>query len=106
MSTETRLIYTHANMAILHSVKNILELNDIKAFVKNEHCFVMGAEFGINNTSLQLCLCDGNDRERALQIIKEQVEEPPERPAWICSKCQEKNEGSFEICWQCQTEQP
>ncbi|WP_157980983.1 DUF2007 domain-containing protein [Idiomarina tyrosinivorans] len=25
---------------------------------------------------------------------------------WFCQNCQEKNPGSFEFCWSCQTPQP
>ncbi len=62
-------IYTHDNVLVLHSVKNVLALHGIESFVKNEHTIPVGAQHGIANIFHEL---------------------------WI------SNEGSFEICWQCQ----
>jgi len=34
-----------------------------------------------------------------------QSRERHSHPAWTCSKCDEPNEGEFEICWSCQEPQ-
>ena len=35
---------------------------------------------------------------------QEKVEKKANKDVWICEKCNEENEDSFESCWKCQTE--
>lgn len=98
-------IYTHENIAVLHSAKNILSLNDIESFVKNEHVIPNGARHGINNIFLELWINHDKDYEKASVIIDSEIENPEPKDSWLCTKCHEENDGSFEICWKCQTVQ-
>ena len=98
-----RLIYTHENIAVLHSAKNILSLNDIDSFVKNEHVIPTGARHGINNIFLELWINCDKDYDRASAIIENEIENPEPKDSWVCAKCNEENDGSFELCWSCQT---
>ncbi|MFT4888683.1 MAG: hypothetical protein ACJAY7_001312 [Pseudohongiellaceae bacterium] len=41
-----KFIYSHDNIMVLHSAKNILALNDIAFFVKNEYTIANGAGHG------------------------------------------------------------
>lgn len=95
-------IYTHDNILVLHSVKNVLALNNIDSFVKNEHTIPVGARHGINNTFLELWILNDQDYERASKVIESEIENPEPRNPWVCSHCGEENAGSFEICWKCQ----
>ncbi|MEX0738959.1 MAG: DUF2007 domain-containing protein [Pseudohongiella sp.] len=97
-----KLIYTHDNIVVLHSVKNILALNGIESFVKNEHTIPVGANHGINNTFLELWLRDDRDDEKAAAIIESEIENQNPKDAWTCSGCGEENDGSFDVCWKCQ----
>ena len=98
-----RLIYTNENMSVVHSAKNILEMNGIDCLLKNEHGNTMGAEFGISNLA-EVWLLNSDDYDKALALIEEKIANPSEKSAWICSECKEENEGSFEICWKCQSD--
>lgn len=95
-------VYTHDNIAVLHSVKNILAMHDIEAFVKNEHSIPMSARHGIENTFLELWVHDDKDFEKASIIIEEEVDNVDAGKPWTCANCNEENEASFEICWKCQ----
>lgn len=99
-------IYTHDNIMVVHSVKNILALNNIESFVKNEHTVPVGARHGINNIFHELWILDDQDFDRASALIETEIDNPVARVTWVCSSCNEENEGSFEICWKCQTEPP
>lgn len=99
-----KLVYENDNRAILYSMKNILEMNNIATHVRNEHGSTMGPELGISNTFLQLCIVNNADYEDALSVIKNQLESQESETSWSCSKCNETNEGSFELCWNCQNE--
>jgi hypothetical protein len=100
-----RHIYTHDNILVLHSVKNILAINGIESFVKNEHSIPVGARHGISNIFHELWILSDQDYQKALSIIDTEIENPPQKEPWLCAQCNEENDGSFEICWQCQSEQ-
>lgn len=95
-------VYTHDNIAVLHSVKNILAMHDIEAFVKNEHSIPMSARHGLENTFLELWILDDKELERANSIIEEEVDNTEPGEPWTCANCKEKNEASFGVCWKCQ----
>ena len=98
-----KLIYTHENMSLVHSAKNILEMNGIDCLLKNEHGNTMGAEFGITNLA-EVWILDTDDYDKALKIIEDKISNVSEKSPWICGECNEENEGNFEICWKCQSE--
>lgn len=97
-------IYTDDNIVVLHSVKNVLELNDIASIVKNEHTIPAGARHGINNIFHELWILNDGDYERASALIESEIVNPIPKDGWLCSNCSEENEGSFEVCWKCQIE--
>jgi hypothetical protein len=96
-------IYTHDNVVVLHSVKNILAMNDIESFVKNEHGIPNGARHGINNIFHELWILHDHDYDRAVALIDSEIENPAARPSWVCGHCGEENEGTFDVCWKCQS---
>jgi len=97
-----KLIYKHDNIAILHSAKNVLALNDIETFVKDEHGSTMSARFGISNMFHELWLTHDQDFEKASTIIENEIENPEPKASWVCVECNEENDGSFDACWNCQ----
>ena len=99
-----KVVYKHENIAVLHSVKNILDQNAIECFVKDEYGSSMSARFGIENIFHELWLKDDQDFEKAKAIIDKEIENPEPSEPWTCTGCNEENEGSFEVCWKCQTE--
>ena len=96
-------IYTHDNIVVLHSAKNILELHGIESFVKNEHSMPVGPSHGINNVFLELWILNDNDYNKASAVIENEVENQVPKDSWQCGSCGEVNDGSFELCWKCQT---
>ena len=98
-------IYTHDNILVLHSVKNLLTLNSIESFVRNEHTIPVGAQHGISNIFHELWIVNDQDYQKAVSTIDTEIENPTQKAPWLCAQCNEENDGSFEICWQCQSEQ-
>lgn len=97
-------VYTHENILVLHSVKNILALNGIESVVKNEHTIPAGARHGINNLFHELWILNDHDFDRAVALIESEIDNPVAKSSWHCSYCHEDNDGSFDVCWQCQRE--
>lgn len=97
-------VYTHENIVVVHSVKNILANNDIESYVKNDDISAMGARNGIANIFQELWILNDADYDRARELIAAEVDNPASEEPWLCAGCGEENEGSFEICWKCQEE--
>ncbi|MFT4748417.1 MAG: hypothetical protein ACI9E4_000080 [Pseudohongiellaceae bacterium] len=101
-----KLIYTHDNVMVLHSAKNILGLNDIASFVKNEHTIPNGGRHGMGNVFLELWINHDEDFAKASSVIDSEIVNPVAKDSWNCEECKEENEGGFEICWNCQSVPP
>ena len=99
-------IYTDDNIVVLHSIKNVLALNDIESFVKNEHTIPAGPSHGINNIFHELWILNDQDYEKASKVIETEIQNPVSKADWICSNCSDENDGSFEVCWKCQNAAP
>ena len=98
-----RKVYTHENLTILQTAKGLLEHNGIDCFVKNEY-HASGGHVGWESVPLELWVHNTADAESAVSILEIELSDSNRKPEWICNKCNEENDGSFETCWKCQTE--
>jgi len=98
-----RKVYTHENLTILQTAKGLLEHNGIDCFVKNEY-HASGGHVGWESVPLELWVHNTGDAESAVSILEIELSDSRKKPLWICNKCNEENDGSFETCWKCQTE--
>jgi len=91
---------------VLHSVKNVLALNGIESFIKNEFVHSVGVRHGITNTFHELWIYNDGDYEAAGSLIENEVEKEQPEGTWVCADCDEENDLNFEIYWKCQSAQP
>jgi hypothetical protein len=86
--------------------KDILEANGIQTFVRNQN--MSGTEGMIPIFHPGLCIVDHADKERALQLIRQNIadENTPAPPDVICENCKEINPGNFALCWNCDAKLP
>ncbi len=96
-----RKVFTHENLAIVSSAKNLLELNNIDCLVKNEF-HASGGYVGFEAIPIELWVHDDAQAQQAIAILEEELAPDDPAQAWVCSHCGETNEGSFETCWKCQ----
>jgi hypothetical protein len=96
-------VYSHENLALLHTAKGLLEINGISCFVKNEY-HASGGHVGFGSIPIELWVQDDADAETAVSLLERELSNSSDRPMWTCSKCNEENHGSFETCWNCQRE--
>ena len=97
-------VFTHDNFLIVGNVKNLLTNAGIDTAVKNEYASGAAGELSPIDAWPELWVAQ-EDVAKAEDIIKGFAEEP-EGTAWVCRNCGERNEPSFEVCWQCQTQKP
>ena len=98
------IVYKHENKAILHSARNLLELNGIECFIKNEHSASASGNLGITNAAAELWIRNAIDAEKAASLIDKEISNDSEKPSWSCEQCGEENAGSFDVCWKCQSD--
>ena len=98
-----KLVYTNESHFLASNIQNLIESEQIKTFIKNE--FAQGAvgEISAIGSWPELWVVDDDHHERAVEIVKlSQLNNTA--IDWVCGNCSEKNDPSFEICWNCQRE--
>ncbi len=100
-------LFRHHDRFEVYRIFNMLDEAGIPCFVKNE--LIQGAIGDIppQDSEPEVWLHDQQWEAKAQQLIadfnQEQAAMQSENQApWLCGKCQEDNEASFNICWKCQ----
>ncbi len=76
----------------------------IEAFVDADDCGGMRPELAYS-IGVRLYVTEAQER-RARDLLASAARENAGRAAWTCPACGERNEPSFDVCWQCGTERP
>ncbi len=80
-----------------------LEAAGIPAHVDADDCGGMRPELAFSNGVRLYVPAEREEEARALLAA---AAAEGQRPAWTCPRCGERNEGSFDVCWQCGTDRP
>jgi len=98
-----KLIYTNENIFLVNNAKNILENHHIEVTLKNEFAAGAAGLLAPIDTWVELWVINDIDENKANIALAKALQQQGEYD-WFCSQCQEKNDASFDTCWQCQTE--
>ena len=96
-----KLIFTDSNRFLVSNAKNIVENAGISVSLKNEYAAGGAGELSAIDSWLELWVVNDEDSEKAIQLLESIQDDDPSKE-WVCTSCNEKNAGSFEICWNCQ----
>jgi len=96
-----RPLLTSLNLLEIHHLKNVLEAEGIRCWVKNELLSRLAGEIPFVDCALELHLSRESDRPRAEALLEAWRRPPPPAPAWTCEVCHEWLEGQFDTCWKC-----
>jgi hypothetical protein len=98
-----KMVFSNENSFIVNNIKNLLESEGISVFIKNE--FAQGAvgEISAFDSWPEVWIKEDSDYDNAIEMVKS-VQNKQETVDWICKQCAENNDASFEVCWQCQSE--
>lgn len=110
-----KLIYTHENRFFVSNAKNILENAGVSVYLKNEYAAGAAGDLSPFDAWLELWVLDDEQYEKAISVIQpyKATWEKSSRDKrvfgrhdnsaadWLCQKCHEKNDPSFELCWYC-----
>ena len=100
-----KLLYTHDNALLVNNARNIVENAGIDVLLKNEFAAGGAGDLAPIDTWVELWVKNEKDYEKANEIIQSSILKP-QGDDWFCGHCAEKNDASFEICWNCQHEDP
>ena len=95
-----KMVYTHENRLFVANAKNILEAENIKVVVKNEHAASAIGEVSAFDAWVQLWVIKDSEYRKACSIIEHALSENNATP-WTCKACGEENDPSFDLCWSC-----
>jgi hypothetical protein len=89
------------NLLEIHHLKNLLEAEGIRCWIRNEMLARLAGEIPFSDCSLELHVLREQDRTRAEEFLRQWRRAGPLGPAWTCGACGESLEGQFSSCWQC-----
>ena len=95
-----RKVFTHENRMIVFNMKNLLQAAGIETVVRNEFAAGGVGELSTFDTWPELWLQD-DSRFFEVETILRDVIDNDDRRAWFCRGCQEQNDATFRICWNC-----
>ena len=96
-------VYTHENIAMVGNARNLLEAAGISCRLQNEYAGGGSGELPFVQAWPELWVTEDADYQQACDLI-EQAFAGPLKKEWTCAACEERNAGSFEICWNCSAE--
>jgi len=89
------------NLLEIHHLKNVLEADGIRCWIKNELLSRLAGEVPFTECALELHLVREDDRPRAEALLAVWRGPPLPASAWTCAACGESIEGQFGACWKC-----
>ncbi len=100
-----KLIFTQQNRFLVSNARNIIENAGIETVLRNEYASGAAGDLAPFDTWLELWVVNDADYAEAMKIIEAISSRNPQED-WVCPNCGERNDASFEICWQCQNARP
>ncbi len=97
-----KLVYSNENNFLVNNVKNLIDAQGISTFIKNEFAQSAVGEISAFDSWPEVWVHNDEDFERAMEISKFS-QNSIKGEDWTCQSCSEKNDPSFEICWNCQS---
>jgi len=96
-------VYAASHLLEAHNLKGMLQAMGIEVRLKGEGLIAGAGELPPQETEVALWVEVGDfgAARKALEAF-----ESPSAESWFCSRCGEKNEASFEFCWNCQQNAP
>lgn len=100
-----KLVYTNENRMIVGNAKNLLDAAGIEVLLKNEFAAGGLGDLPVFDTWMEIWVSDDADYQRACELLESALSDQA-AAEWLCQPCGERNDASFELCWQCGAAQP
>lgn len=93
-------VFTHTNSLIVANAQNLLSVHRVKSELFNQFASGGAGELSAIDSWPEIWV-DGKDYEKAIQFLKP-FNASIKTEQWMCHTCGEKNESTFDFCWNCQ----
>jgi hypothetical protein len=93
-------IFSHENRLIVFHMRNLLQDAGIVAHLRNEFASGGVGDLSPFETWPELWVDDG-EAEQASALISSDFLLESDCGEWLCSRCGERNDGHFQLCWNC-----
>lgn len=100
-----KLLYTNENRYLVHNIQNLVENADITIMLKNEFAAGAAGDLVPHETWLELWVVNDQEYDKAINVISASFSHDGDAE-WLCSNCREKNDASFDYCWNCHQNAP
>ena len=94
-------VYVHHDRFMVWQIKHLLDEHGITCFIKNEFAIGAVGELSPFDVLPEVWISDSEWEPKATQLIAQFETPPGDNSPWCCRQCEEYNEASFEVCWQC-----
>ena len=94
-------IYTAANLADAHLVRDLLQQAGIAAHIFNEYAMAAMGDVPMGSAYPQVWIAQLHQEQHARAVITDYEKKPMSSANKICAPCGETSPGEFELCWNC-----
>ena len=94
-------IYTAANLADAHLVRDLLQQAGIATHLFNEYAMAALGEVPMGSAYPQLWITQLHQERHARAVIADYEKRSPQTSVKHCFACGEISPGEFELCWNC-----
>lgn len=95
------------DQAGIEYVRNMLDSENIRYFVKNEYLSMAAGEIPPQAGLREIWIIDDDDFARASEFVSAWRQPPgPRQAPWLCQECGEIHQGQFTSCWKCGKDRP
>ncbi len=94
-------IYTAANLADAHLVRDLLQHAGIAVHIFNEYAMAALGDVPMGSAYPQIWISQLHQEQHARAVIADYEQRPPQTAIKNCLPCGETNPGEFELCWNC-----
>jgi hypothetical protein len=92
-------VFSSWNFAAAHHARNVLEVEGIRAVVRNEILSSAMGELPPAECQIEVWVLSDGDAERAHRVLHAAAS--PAGEGWACAQCGETIESQFTQCWRC-----
>ena len=94
-------IYTAANLADAHLVRDLLQQAGIAAHIFNEYAMAAMGDVPMGSAYPQIWIPQLHQEQHARAVIADYETRAPQTAIKTCGACNETSPGEFELCWSC-----
>ena len=94
-------IYTAANLADAHLVRDLLQQAGIAVHIFNEYAMAGLGDVPMGSAYPQLWISQLHQEQHARAVIAEYESQPASTTLNYCGACGDQSPGEFELCWNC-----